>query len=417
MLHAREIGAAQPRVRRKLMHHLFRKIKYKRSFDLCSLSRDEKHIFAGERCKLAEIIPAKDLLICVNTTGLAVVLDMETGKHLCILNPGPSLVLRRAVYIPEKDCIFSLFVCRQEDFKNLHCYETTLNALRQQNPERCRRIFESENLRHPAYVDIDPSSNAIVTLNVERKFRVWDMITKKLIFDAPPGIDKLHVTRDFVLVAYPREVGYVRFSIFDIHSGRCVSTFQHLLKRGAPVDIIELMEDRLIVKQRGAPADVVNLATYSMAFSIPSRELNSFQDVAWLEDSHLLLTHADRQVIVRDRNGNIISRFKDNAKRTISNQFMASPIFLAKSDVTINFANMDESSDVRPQGCLQFRDIKTGEVVHTIAEPDSASCHCALNGPRCAKCSLVAITTMAFDDKSHSLVTGSSDGVLTVWGV
>ena len=235
---------------------------------------------------ISEMYFFEDLLIILSEDGVIYIVDI-----LCTHNQQsqPDIIPVRSIpfYSTHKKIAKSIslnlangsllivYLLRDANFAELKCARISLLSLKQFmkgtiellqiNPEV---IFQTENLSSPAFVEFDEFNAKIITRNSLATYKVWSMKDFKLVFEmTDKRIEEIRTADGIFLTIRSEETNErLLLSIYEIDSGRLVINYDINLVHLVELEILEIFDKVLLLKQAGSNALIINLINFEYHF-------------------------------------------------------------------------------------------------------------------------------------------------------
>ena len=352
------------------------------------------------RSKVVEILAAREFIFTLTSAGVCTVFDGRTHERLCYMNQRDNEVIRSLYHNKVNDSIMTVSVYREDEFSALRSRTTALEYLRRGRLDQGYELFESEKLHWPGFIEFDDANGKIITFSADtHTYKVWEQRDYSFLYAIKdPNICEIKPGPGMLLVIYRRRSGYVPFSLVDIETGTIVRTFNVWLHRSRKVEITEITNEKVIIKQEGEAANIFDIRTGKSSV-ISSSDLSLPAAFIFLSNSHLFLTFKGNTVIVWNEAGEQVSKFEDHK---ISAQTMKTNCIFVSANKGIIFSHSQSPTD--GSGAIVISSIFSGKTVGRITSPDNPA-------------ALEDVTSLYYSDERGEIYTGNKNGELRVWSV
>ncbi len=153
-------------------------------------------------------------------------------------------------------------------------------------------LFQSESLKWPGFVEFDDANDKAITFKPGVKptppapgsqrsasiasvagtppvYKVWDLHTYRELYSiSDMRLDDLKVSPNVLLLIYQRESAHLPLRLIDIHTGKTITSFKHLLHRNKQIVFCELFGDKLLIKQESEKLQVIDVCVRVCALAL-----------------------------------------------------------------------------------------------------------------------------------------------------
>jgi hypothetical protein len=212
-----------------------------------------------------------------------------------------------------------VYLMRDSYLAELKCAKITLQNLKEYlegsveiNGVEIEDIFKSENLSSPAFVEFDEFNNKIITRNSLSTYKVWNMKDFKLVFEmTDKRIDEIRTADGIFLTIRSQDThDKLLLSVYEIGTGKLVINYEINLIPMVELEILEIFDKVLLLKQAGSNSLIVNLITFE--YNIIK---NDFLD----EKSLFMFINKSNSFVTLNRNTLIFYSIKGEELRRIKN--------------------------------------------------------------------------------------------------
>jgi hypothetical protein len=184
-------------------------------------------------------------------------------------------------------------------------------------------IFVTENLSSPAFVEFDEFNSKIITRNSLATYKVWNMKDLKLIFElTDKRIEEIRTADGIFMTIRSVEANdKLLLSIYDIENGKLVINYEVDLIVGVELEILEIFDRVLLLKQAGNPPLIVNLITFEYNI-IKNDQLDEKSMFMFINKSNLFATLHQNYLIFYSMNGEEMRSIKNENIENISPNFV-----------------------------------------------------------------------------------------------
>lgn len=229
-----------------------------------------------------EIYIDDNLLTILNESGILFFVDTfsvrkERGKGLKIItkfsseeNLAKSIAINRAT-----GTLFIVFLTRQNLVNELKCCKIDFKQLKNYlNNEEMKEqdlnftdIFPSENLTSPAFIEFDETNQKIITRNSLGTYKIWTMDNIRQVFElSDRRIEEIRTGSGILLTISSTHVEEkLLLSVYDINNGKLIVNYNIGLFPNLQLEILEIFDNTLLMKQATKPALVVNLINFEFS--------------------------------------------------------------------------------------------------------------------------------------------------------
>lgn len=417
-LFQRELDVSAPLVSRALSaRHRFCDIKLQAMFDTCppvsSLLKGSPvsaSMWARPRSRVTEIASSRDLIFALTQSGVCAAFSRDSNAPICHLNSTEDEFIRSLFLNKTNDALITVSVFKADNFTSLHCRSTPLAHIRKGKLDSAVRIFESESLRWPGFVEFDDVNSKVLTFSAEnRNYKVWDLTTYKHLYTIhDERIFEVKISPGIMLLIHHRAESnsHIPLRIVDIESGITVKDFIHLLHRSRKIDLIELFDEKLLVKQEHENLQIVDVRTAEV-LSVARSQFLTPSAFIFLYEKRMFLTFRQRQVSVWSFRGELVTTFEDHVLWH-SDSHTNSIYITQHQDLIMSYCHGTAGAGMDDHGSINVSWISTGKLLAKI--------HCKSADDAAAKRdALREVTALFYNEERNEIYSGNGQGRLHVW--
>jgi WD40 repeat protein len=276
----------------------FKNLSLQATFDASGTDEHDTFLMR-RRSRVIEIVSSRDLVFALTLTGVCAVYSRHTNLPVCYMNTTDDEVVRSLFLNKSNDALITVSVFKMDDFSSLHCRSTPLAHISRGKLDSGFRVFASESLRWPGFVEFDDVNSKVLTFSAEDKnYKVWDLNTYDHLYTI--NDDRIHevkISPGIMLLIHNRAESHVPLRIVAIETGLLLKEFNHLLHRNRKVDFIEIFNEKLLVKQDQENLQIVDVRTADV-ISVARSHFLTPSAFIFLYENQLFLTFRQRQVSV-----------------------------------------------------------------------------------------------------------------------
>lgn len=414
----REVGVTEPLASRAFAaHYRFRGIQLQAMFDtsppesqMIHGTRVSRSMWARPRTRVTEIASSRDLLFALTEGGVCAAFSRVSNTPICHLNSTDDEFIRSLFLNKTNDSLITVSVFKADDFSSLHCRSTPLAHIRKGKLDSAVRIFESESLKWPGFVEFDEVNGKVLTFSSETKsYKVWDLNTYEHLYTIhDERIYEVKISPGIMLLIHHRadSNSHVALRIVDIESGLTVKDFVHLLHRRQKLDVIELFDEKLLVKQEHENLQILDVRTAEV-ISVPRSQFLTPSAFIFLYGKRVFLTFRQRQVSVWSFRGELVTTFDDHVLWH-SDSHTNSIHITQHQDLILSYCHGSSGDNSCDYGTINVSWISTGKLLAKIeckSEEDAKEKQEALR----------EVTAIFYNEDRCEIYSGNAQGHLHVW--
>lgn len=439
--------------RKKLLSTVYHKHKFqgfhlRSEFDikpiLSSLSLSYQNSLDRQGLTVTEILSARykdrEYVFCLFRNGLGVVFDRKTTKYVAVLNSVSDEVIRSLFYNRKCNSIVTVTVYISEQCLDLYCKSVHLEYVSRMDNASSNvgkinylkqgfRIFETECLRWPGFVEFDEVNEKVVTYNAEsRIYKIWELCNYRLLYSLNDcNIQELKVSPSVMLLIFcetksvQQKETVLPLHVLDINTGETLVKLHHTIESGKDsqaIEFVDLFNGKILLKQKNCCLKIIDIKT-GQRITIKETENVSPAGFLFLYSTNLFLAFEAQKVTVWDFIGNKVSKFEETIFQTQQPEAAATPACTALSALCVSQDQKYLFSYSQQQ--LHISEIRTGRVVATISSTKGKQKFSHQNyehwmkQTKRKKEALKAVSTVYYDELTNEIYTGSEQGKVFIW--
>jgi hypothetical protein len=409
-LFQREVGSVAAMATRASAAKLkFKNISLRATFD--TIDGDSAHpsslaILGRRRSRVIEIVSSGDLIFALTYAGVCAAYSRDAANvPICHMNTSSDEVIRSLFLNKSNGSLITVSVFRKDHFSSLHCRSTPLAHIRRGKLDSAVRIFESESLRWPGFVEFDDVNGKVLTFSAEdKKYKVWDLNTYDHLFTINDDcIQEIKISPGIMLLIHHRHESHVPLRIVDIETGFVVKDCNHLLHRNRKIDFIEQFNEKLLVKQEHENLQIVDVRTADV-ISVPRTHFHTPSAFIFLYENQLFLTFRQRQVSVWNFKGELVTTFEDHTL-WYSDSHTNSIYITQHQDLIMSYCQLDNECDHGSINVSWITDGKRLAKISCMPNQDDQNHRRALE----------EVTALFYNEERNEIYSGNRQGKLHVW--
>lgn len=358
--------------------------------------------------EVAEFIVAEEFLLCLTKGGICIVYNRDTMQRIGKLNNVHTTALqivRSLFYNRANQSVILVTLDASDSFSAMKCYSIPLFLLRRGKLNLAQPILTNENLSFPGFVEFDDVNQKILSLSIPSngenrppEYRVWNLSDYCLMYTLPPSNDivEVKISPGAVLIINTKSKNTIPLKILDIHSGALRRELSPLLKQNCRLELVELFNDKLLLKQQQQPLRIIDIRSLS---SVTAPHFATPSSFIYLFEKNLFLAFNDTKLSAWNFAGDVVASFPDLISSGRSNVNVC--ISRTQSFLVAACAAPGEV------GRFHLCDAVTAKVLGTLS-PLSTSAPVQ---------SMIHISSMLYDEDRQVLYVGNTFGAVSVWGV
>ena len=371
--------------------------QFKQAFRYLSLSQLANERFQKFNYRIGqimEIVPTCSLVFLVSSRGKCIAVDKFTGRQVQELT-SPEGIAKTLFYNRSNDTVILITVQSPGQLKTQFFYIKDL----EQGIRRSVDLFSNENMRSPGFLEFDDVNEVILTRSANNRiFKFWNLRDYTFRFALNDSqVEEIRLTTDLVLLVYPPESNILTSKLLSISNGSVLNVFQFELAPHKPIELLELFNEYLLLKQTGEV-----LVIYNLLHSTQVKAPNFISPQAFIFLQMKMKFLALRQGVMElwDFEGKCLKVY--NAPLTNDNigPYIPSRLFITRTQDILLLCMKDKpNSQNRETGCLKIIDLLKGSVVGEIKQQRV----------------LTNVTTLAYDEYYGTIYTGHRNGNVLRW--
>ncbi|KAK1399715.1 putative pterin-4-alpha-carbinolamine dehydratase-like [Heracleum sosnowskyi] len=381
--------------------------------------------------KVIEIVSAHGVVFALLESGICAAFSRDKNQRICFLNLSRDEVIRTIFYNKYNDSIITVSVFGSENFSSLKCRTTRIQYIQRGQPDAGFLLFESESIKWPSYVEFNDLNAKLLTYSAQdRIYKVFELRNYNILYSiSGEDVQDIKMSPGLMLLIYTIAGSHVPLKILSIADGSVVKSFNHLLHRRRKVVILELFNEKLLVKQENENLQILDVRT-SELIEVSENEFVTPTGFYFLYESQLLLTFRDRTVAVWNSGGDLVTSYEDHLIWHPDSK--SNIICLTNQNLIISYCKVhsNDRQEAQKAGSVNISNILTGKC---LAKINAGNTHllkeCECSGRRCnaskairateitstVQEALENVTALFYDEDRNELYTGSKNGLLHVW--
>jgi len=366
-----------------------------------------EHLRERRTCVL-ELVVAGGLIFGLADSGICCGFDMDSGRRVVTLNASSQEVIRSLFHNKSNSTLIIVSVWAADEYSSLRCRACSLEDLASGSAGRSDKLFESESLKHPGFVEFDDVNQKVLTFcSLRARYKVWSMLDpKRVMFDlADRDIEEIKISPGIMLLVLKRGGGdlgaHQPLRILSIETGEVLRDFKQLVKRGVKIVVIEQFNQKLLLQQEGEPLLIIDLLS-NETVTVPRERFQTPFAFIFLYEHQCFLSFRDSEVLLWNFRGEKVTTFADHKlwfPAAVHDH--TSIIFITQTqDVIISLCN----NGLLPNGIhdvkIHVSHISTGECLAKVNWHD-----------RNNQC----VTAISYNEVRGELVVGDEIGCIWIW--
>jgi hypothetical protein len=266
--------------RRRNFSKITKKQKIKKNLEpaIRILNNINKSVYSDNimrRFFVSEINIANGIIISLQENGTLYFQDTNTYSNIIRKFTKYSTNIKRAKSITFSSNVNKLFIvylttenhtnelkCTSIDFSQIILYSTDISV--QESQIVSIDILQNENLSSPAFIEFDDENKVILTRNSTGTYKIWKIDNMKLIFElSDRRIEEIRTSKNILLsISVTNTEDNLNLGVYDIYSGRNIITYEVHLFKDSQIQVLEMFDNCLFLKQTLKAAIIVNLITF-----------------------------------------------------------------------------------------------------------------------------------------------------------
>eukprot|EP00271_Cylindrocystis_brebissonii_P014241 TRINITY_DN35535_c0_g1_i1.p1 TRINITY_DN35535_c0_g1~~TRINITY_DN35535_c0_g1_i1.p1 ORF type:complete len:554 (+),score=62.85 TRINITY_DN35535_c0_g1_i1:195-1856(+) len=268
---------------------------------------------ARKRAKIVEISAAGDMIFALAHSGACAAISRNSNRRICYLNTCHDEIIRSLFYNKNNDSLITVSVYSTDGYSHLKCRTTPLEYIRRGQPDAGFRLFETESLKWPGFVEFDDVNGKVLTYSAQnRTYKVFDLKNYNHLYSiSDKSISEIKISPGMMLLIHERTPSHVPLKMVSIEDGQVLRIFNHMLRRTKKVDFIEQFNENLLVKQEHENLQILDMRTCSLR-EVSRTEFMTPTAFIFLYENRLFLTFRNRTVSVWNFRGEMVTSFEDH---------------------------------------------------------------------------------------------------------
>jgi hypothetical protein len=181
----------------------------------------------------------------------------------------------KSLYVNKlRKTLLIVYLSKAQNFLEMNCCEVTLESLKElilfnANNENLpvfntyfKKKFENENFSGNGYIEYDELNNKILTKDAHSVFKVWDLKDYGFLFRiCDSRINEIRVTLGSIMTI-ELENNIIKLNTFEVNSGNQIINFDIKISKDYCIEILEIFETILLIKQEIFKPVLFNLETH-----------------------------------------------------------------------------------------------------------------------------------------------------------
>lgn len=237
------------------------------------------------------ITSARGVVFVLFETGTCYAYKQDTQEKLCMLNDSVDRGIQTLFYHKGNDTVLTVSVSSLDN--SIEFRTTSIMYIRRGRPDLGFRILESEQLKSPGYIRFDDVNQKIITSFPEDgvdNVKVFDLKNYAALYSfRVVNLLNLKIGPGIMLLRFAKSRGYVHLKILSIEDGAEHKSFDFRLDRDKEPKLIELFDEKLLIKQKLKNLQILNLRNAKLT-EISGTEYNSSSRTIFLNQNRIFLT-------------------------------------------------------------------------------------------------------------------------------
>ncbi|GAB5356662.1 hypothetical protein AAMO2058_000308900 [Amorphochlora amoebiformis] len=344
--------------------------------------------------KIVELVSAGKFLFSLSADGTCIAYQRACLQKGIVLNLSDMEIIRSVFHNKLESSVIIVYTLNQDPNARLYISTILLSNIESGHVHRRRKVLRREQLYWPSFIEFDNINRKILVFSAtERLYKVWELSGYRLHFVLQSDdIDEIKISKGILLVINERSKSHVKLRIVNIHTGSLLVCHKLLLHRHSKIEFIDILNDKIIIKQDNQHMQILDLGTKQMIKSSFVTPLSFL----FLHQTKLFLAFREDSIETRDFNANMVARIKTGLKREVE----VGSNCVVNANQTVLITNYKDHHD---DGWIDISDIRSGKNIAKL----QYGMYTHVRG--------ASITAMCFSDSNHELYTGSRDGTVLLW--
>ncbi|KAK1399714.1 WD40/YVTN repeat-like-containing domain containing protein [Heracleum sosnowskyi] len=328
--------------------------------------------FLERQTKVIEIVSAHGVVFALLESGICAAFSRDKNQRICFLNLSRDEVIRTIFY--------NKYIQRGQ-------------------PDAGFLLFESESIKWPSYVEFNDLNAKLLTYSAQdRIYKVFELRNYNILYSiSGEDVQDIKMSPGLMLLIYTIAGSHVPLKILSIADGSVVKSFNHLLHRRRKVVILELFNEKLLVKQENENLQILDVRT-SELIEVSENEFVTPTGFYFLYESQLLLTFRDRTVAVWNSGGDLVTSYEDHLIWHPDSK--SNIICLTNQNLIISYCKVhsNDRQEAEKAGSVNISNILTGKCLAKINAGNThllKECECMADGATQIAMSYILVAKMA----------------------
>lgn len=304
---------------------------------------NQSHFLLSQR-KIKDLIcVTHEYIVTISEGGCAMYFHLDDDKNYGFINRNRIEFISNIFWNLINDtlcinyCLFDDSSSRTrlwKDRNRLYSRVLPLRYLKEKQMHRWFPVFDSENLRHPGFLEFDSVNQVILTFSAPfNRYRLWKMESYEVMmtFDKKWMLKELRLSPGALLLIDERclNTTYIQLHTFSFKNETFSKKLRCPVKANHSIDFIELLGSIFAIKQPKIALQMFNINT-NESFHIEETSSLSSQHFIFLYQKRFMLLMLDIQIIVREFSGQIVTRINHSCLFQDSMLYCPAAIYLPK---------------------------------------------------------------------------------------
>lgn len=385
------------------------------------------------RSRILELTNAGGMIFILTRAGLCVALNESITECPCYLNTLPGEVVRSFFFNKLREEIILISVDPSDNFTSLQCRAITLAAIRAGAPEgriaACQsaqpfdgcngrtvvdgksydipppaRLFASEHLKWPGFVEFDEINGKVLTFSSEQKlYTIWSLRDYQPLFTFQnQNIFEVKISPGLLLLVYHRTPSHLPLKILNLDNGEELFASAFMLHRRKKIEFVEVFSEKILIKQQEEDLFILDIATREVK-CVPQSRFVTPRSFVFLAEKRLFLTVRGPIIQVWNFQGEQVTSFEDHILYT-GHSMGAVTHINPTQDLLFSFCD---------GGSLNISAIVSGKLVGKITT-DSLRASSDSLSPKLSSCILEEVCALSYNERTHEIYVGNDFGSIYI---
>ncbi|KAL0249395.1 hypothetical protein GEMRC1_004627 [Eukaryota sp. GEM-RC1] len=194
---------------------------------------------SSDAAKIVEVLSTNDLIVYLDSNGIARVADMCTLQSLGKLQIDDNYIVRSLFAHHKNRTILTVATKKSETHLLLHVISFPVDFIKQGRArEGATKLFTSETFRHPGFVEFESKANRAITYSApDQTYRIWELNNYHFLYSiSSNNVLEVKLCPDRLVVFHqPNFQSQIPILIYDLVDGSILCTTSLKLQpRGLP---------------------------------------------------------------------------------------------------------------------------------------------------------------------------------------